>query len=215
VPPGIRTVILISILAATPPVSNTIDVPRGRAPTIDGVVRPTEWKGAVTRPLEGGGRAHFLHDGSDLFVGLSGLPGTGWGYGALLLGSSDSVFVLHASAKVGSAMYAARGDAKTRIWRPASATYVWKEGARLYAEEGWMADVAPEDGSKGREFRIARGTLGDRRLAIEYVVQTNGENSKRVRLPASFALDSKVTDGWNPDSIAISTETWPRVTWKP
>jgi hypothetical protein len=210
----VPAVLLASILGATPPAPSTIAVPRGRAPAIDGVVRPQEWKGAATRPMEGGGRVHFLHDGTDLFVGLSGLPGTGWGYGALLLGSSDSVLVLHASAKVGSALYTATGTPKARLWRPASESYEWKEGPRLYAEEGWMADVAPSDGAKGREFRIARRTLGDRRLAIAYIVQTTGEHSNTVRLPASFTIDRRVPDGWNPDSIVIAPEGWVRVTLK-
>ena len=203
---------LVSRAADAPPTPGTIEVPRGRAPVIDGVVRAEEWKGALTRPLEGGGLAHFLHDGTDLFVGLSNLPGAGWGYGALLLGAADSVLVLHASAKTGSAVYRVAGSA--RIWRPDSKTYDWKDAPKLYAEEGWMADIAPRDGSKGREFRIARRTLGARRLALSYVVQTAGENSQDVRLPAWLALDRKVVDGWNPDSIAISPIEWPRVRLK-
>lgn len=210
----VHVALLGAVLGAAPPAPSTIAVPRGRAPSIDGVVGAAEWKDAVTRPLDGGGRAHFLHDGTDLYIGLSGLPGTGWGYGALLLGSSDSVLVFHASAKVGSAVYAAQGEMEARIWRPASKSYEWKEGPRLYIEEGWVADVAPRDGAKGREFRVARRMLGDRRLAIAYIVQTTGENSKTVRLPASFTIDRRVPDGWNPDSIAISPEEWLRVSWK-
>jgi hypothetical protein len=131
-----------------------------------------------------------------------------------MLGSSDTVLVLHASAKVGSARYIAHGDSAARLWRPTSKSYEWKKGDSLYTEEGWMADVAPRDGAKGREFRISRRTLGERRLAIEYIVQTTGENSKRVRLPASLTIDPKVPDGWNPDSIAISQEEWPRIRMK-
>ena len=201
-------------LFAAAPAPGTVDVPRGRAPTIDGVVRPSEWKNAATRPLEGGGRIHLLHDGKDLYVGLSELPGTGWGYGALMLGSSDTVLVLHASAKVGSAAYVAHGEGAARLWRPLSKTYEWKAGYTLYAEEGWMADVAPRDGAKGREFRISRRTLGDRRLALEYAVQTSGENSARLRLPASLTIDPKVPDGWNPDSIVISPQEWVRIKLK-
>lgn len=206
---------VISIFAVAPATTSKVDVPRGRAPSIDGVVRADEWKGAATLPLEGGGRVHFLHDGNDLYVGLSDLPGSGWGYGALMLGSADTVLVLHASAKVGSAVYAATGDPKTRIWRPRSKTYDWKEGARLYEEEGWMADVAPRDGAKGREFRIARRTLGKQRIALFYAVQTTGEKSQGVYLPASLTIDRGVPDGWNPDSISISTEKWLEVTLKP
>ena len=205
---------LASSVAGAPPAPGTIEVPRGRAPVIDGMVRADEWKGSITRAIEGGGSAHFLHDGTDLFIGLSALPGAGWGYGALLLGSEDSVLVLHASAQVGSAVYVATGNPKARIWRPSSRTYEWKVGPKLYAEEGWMADIAPRDGSKGREFRISRRTLGGRRLALSYVVQTDGENSTNVRLPAQLAIDRKVIDGWNPDSIAISPGEWLRVRLK-
>jgi len=111
-------------------------------------------------------------------------------------------------------VYVARGNPKARIWRPMSETYDWKEGPKLYAEEGWMADIAPRDGAKGREFRVSRRTLGGHRLALSYVVQTDGENSKNVRSPSSLAIDQKVIDGWNPDSIAISPEEWPRVRLK-
>ena len=208
-----RAALFVSVLGVTP-VPSTIEVPRGRAPTIDGVVHTAEWKGAVVRPLEGGGRAYFLHDSTDLFIGLADLPGTGWGYGAAMLGSPDTILVLHASAKVGSAVYVSDGDSSTKIWRPVSKSYAWKEPARLFAEEGWLADVAPRDGSKGREFRIARRMLGDRRLAIAYIVQTTGENSTTVRLPASFAIDKRVPEGWNPDSIAISPEAWMPLRWK-
>jgi len=205
---------LIALLAAASPDAGTIAVPRGRAPVIDGVVRTGEWKGALTRPLEGGGRAHFLHDGTDLYVGLSELPGKGWGYGALMLGDADTVVVLHASAQVGSAVYVVRTDTNARTWRPLAPDYTWKKADRLYAEEGWMADVAPEDGAKGREFRIALRTVGERRLGLVYLVQTKGEESAALRLPAGLAIDRRVPDGWNPDSIAIAPENWLRVTWK-
>jgi len=122
--------------------------------------------------------------------------------------------VLHASAKAGSAVYVAAGNQRPRIWRPKSETYVWKESAKLYAEEGWMADIAPRDGSKGREFRVSRRTLGDRGLALSYIVQTTNENSTDVRFPAWLSIDRKVIDGWNPDSIAISPGDWPRVRLK-
>ena len=206
--------LLLASLGAAPSESGTLRVPRGRAPSIDGIVRAGEWKGAATRKLEGGGRIHYLHDGADLFVGLSDLPGSGWGYGAVMLGTPDTVLVLHASAQIGSAVYTARNEPGGRIWRPSDSTYTWKPGPRAYAEEGWMADVAPRDGARGREFRIARRTLGERRLAITYVVQTQGEASQAVRLPAALTIDRRVIDGWNPDSITIAPEDWLRIEWK-
>jgi hypothetical protein len=129
--------LLVAVLGLAPPAPGAVKVPRGRPPSIDGVVRAGEWEGAVTRPLEGGG-----------------------------------------------------------------------------AEEGWMADVAPQDGAGGREFRIARRTVGARRFAISYIVPTKGEESRAVRLPATLSIDRRVIDGWNPDSIAIAPEGWLRLRWQ-
>ncbi|MDX2262516.1 MAG: hypothetical protein SFU84_12565 [Gemmatimonadales bacterium] len=134
------------------------EVPRGRAPALDGVIDSLEWTDAARISLGTGSQLYLKHDGKDLFIGMrvTGplLPG-------LCLERGDTIKVLHASASLGVATYAPGGAAaRTRLtdfqWgvrdrgnvaAPDSLRTAWFEKAT------WMATTAAM-GMSIREWRL-------------------------------------------------------------
>lgn len=202
--------------------ANLVRVGRGMAPRVDGLVEEGEWQGARVLPLAGGGTVQILHDGEDVYFGLSGLPGKGYGFGCLFLAFPDRVLVLHASAQLGSAVYE-QGRDGNRSWNPRSSTYTWQRAKTIFPAEGWMADVSLRDGSRGREFRVSRGLLGrvavPAKVALGYVVQTQAGESASVITSWPPGLSDAVVnrallEGRNPDGLSFRPESWAQLELK-
>ncbi|HKE19946.1 MAG TPA: FG-GAP repeat protein [Kofleriaceae bacterium] len=125
---------------ATPTRSDAIAVPRGAAPAVDGVVGDAEWSAAVAIPLGRGAMLRLVHDGARVYLGISGAPAApGQGFGCVMIAGADRVRVLHASYKLGSAIYDRGADG---AFHPRSTDYAWKDAATMLRDEGWMASLA-------------------------------------------------------------------------
>lgn len=79
-----------------------IQVPKGNPITIDGKLGEDEWKGALRQELVGGGEVRLMHDGTHLLVGVKGMKD---GLGHICISDGKDIYVLHASAALGTAIY--------------------------------------------------------------------------------------------------------------
>jgi len=145
-------------------------VARGDRPTIDGTLEPGEWRDATYVRLDPEGEAFLLQDEEGLYVGLrlgaKSIP-------SLALFRDDKVFVLHASASLGTAEYVRSG----KTWR-AVRGFTWRcrdgaadeERARFLAEEGWLATTIGDGRGGEAEYRIERRLLDDASLRVALVI---------------------------------------------
>jgi hypothetical protein len=145
-------------------------VPFGGAPVIDGRVDEAEWAHAAVVPLDRGVSLRLLHDGARVYLAVSGLtPPTELGFACLVVAEPAQIRVLHASAKLGSAIYTAGADDR---YHPQAKTYDWRPADVLLRDEGWMATTVGGPGPPQQEFTLTYGALGlpdhPRQIAVGY-----------------------------------------------
>lgn len=181
-----------------------------QGPVIDGAIGETEWSGAVTARLEGGGALRLLGRGEFLYVAVDG---RGQGLASLCAAKDDTVRILHASAALGEGRYerAAGG------WRR-TADFDWKvrdspaggDGAeRFLRETGWLANPSA-GGSPRREFQIRMSLV--EALAVTFL--SLPEPMTLARWPAGVGDDCakvSVAQGFLPESAAFDPSAWHRV----
>jgi hypothetical protein len=204
--------------ATTPPTGpSSISVPAGTAPAIDGVVAPEEWAAAHVIDLDAGAKLHLIHDDRNLYLAVSGVPAKRFGLACVFIADAARVHVLHASAKIGSALYAPAG---ARL-DPQSKQYAWKDADTLMREEQWVASISG-DGSS-REFGIALAKLAlapgavSAPIAIGYLYREKEEDedmSGILTWPAGIGdavANKQVLGGWNPEQMQFAHERWARL----
>jgi hypothetical protein len=178
------------------------------APVIDGTIEESEWSGATTAALDGGGTMKILARGEFVYVAVHGPRA---GLASLCAAKGNLVRILHASAAVGEAHYERSGstwkqassfdfklrDAPRAGQSPTSADYTG-----YLRSTGWVANSSAA-GSPDREFQLradAVDALGVTFLAtsdpmsISYWPATIGDDCKSTRiaqgnLPAAASFD--------------------------
>lgn len=139
-----------------PPEMNLeINVPQGPAPTIDGKFSAGEWDGAFISQLSDGTKLMMLHDGEYLFIGIQSRT---MGVGSVCVKRGDQVWILHASAALGNAIYekAEDGWAMTEgfTWCCRGTTPNVEQQA-LLEENNWTASIGYMGKSNEMEYQIA------------------------------------------------------------
>ena len=209
-----------------PAAAPRIAVPFGPPPRVDGKVDADEWRGAHRVEVGAGARLHVMHDDTYLYLAVSQVPSHGFGLACVLIAEADRVHVLHASAKLGSAVYVA---AQGERFDPRSKEYAWKPPADILREEGWMASTVGEgsDGSS-QEFRIALTRLGlgpngattSHPIAVGYsYLNSDTDRNDQVMSglltwpPATgdAVANIRLLGGWNPDQLRFAPERWARL----
>ncbi|HTE49529.1 MAG TPA: hypothetical protein VK698_01565 [Kofleriaceae bacterium] len=202
-----------AILSEGGPVPGELSIPFGRAPVVDGQVGDAEWSGAASIALDQGATLRVLHDGARVYLAISGAPGSG--FGCVMVGGAGGVRVLHASAKLGSAIYAPDRDGS---FHPLATTYTWKEPDRLLREEGWVASTM-RDGRQ-QEFALSFAMLGlpDRpaRVALGFFHQTGPDPAHLapaapITWPAGLqdgVGDAQLLAGFNPARLRFDMASW-------
>lgn len=184
-----------------------------RAPVVDGVVGAEEWEGAATIAVDQGATVRILHDGARVLLAVSGVPGSG--FGCVMVGAAGGVRVLHASARLGSAIYT---PDKAGAFHPRETTYTWKPADRMLREEGWMASTV-KDGHQ-QEFALTFALLGlpDRpaRIALGFWHQRGPDPDHLVAAapitwPAGLrdaVGDAELLAGFNPPGLRFDMASW-------
>lgn len=77
-------------------------LPQGNPILLDGALEADEWRSAARVHLDGGGEVLLQHLGQEIHVGIRGMEP---GFPHLTLSAYDSVWVIHASASLGSIVF--------------------------------------------------------------------------------------------------------------
>jgi hypothetical protein len=204
------------------PAAAAIAVPEGVAPQLDGVVARDEWATAHQIEIGAGARLHLMHDDKSLYLAVSGVPAHGFGLACVFLSEGKLVHVLHASAKLGSAVYAPAGDG----FDPRAKEYAWKQPDALMREEHWVGSVTGTRDGSSQEFAIAldRLALGpgtvSAPIAVGYLYRDGDTDKDDPRMsglltwPAGTGdaiTDKDLLAGWNPPHVRFAPERWARL----
>ena len=199
-----------AIAADGPAESAALSVPRGSAPTLDGVLAPDEWKDARRIAIPGG-EILLQHASGSLYVGLRT---TGRAVGSICVDRGDQIAVFHSSAALGTAVYA-RADTGWRLtrafaWRcrnQAASAGATAEREAFWQAEQWLANNALTGTPGEMEYRIAM-PAGSLRLAIGFL-----RMSDHILMfwPAEVSDDSRSLDligGDAPGTLEFLPEEW-------
>jgi hypothetical protein len=125
----------------------SLEVPRGAAPTIDGVLSPGEWDAARRREFTGGSHLLLMHDQGRLYIGMRAH------IGSLCLDGGGTIAVLHSSASLGTAVYE-KGEAGWKRTRE----FDW---TCRDASDSPEARQAREEHFKRERWVARRGRMGE------------------------------------------------------
>ena len=207
------TVVVLAACSHAPakpaaPAGPTFDVPfAANAPVVDGVIDAAEWAGAATTTV-GGLTLRFLHDRTQVYVAVE--HPEPMGFTCVLLAKPSGVRVLHASAKLGSALYIATPSG---AYDPMFKDYAWRDAAAMQREEHWRATTMKTGAPPAQEFAIDLAALGP--LAVSHFhskpdAQDLAE-AKIIVWPAGLddgAANVQLIAGFNPGGQRFDTQRW-------
>jgi hypothetical protein len=196
-----------------------VPVPHGPAITLDGTLGAEEWEGGARFAMTGGGEVRLRARGSELLLGVRG---AGPGFPHVALSAGDSVWILHASAALGTITYA-RDDGNR--WRPVRGP-VWEmrdttlsdaagDAREAYlGEHGWVASTARMGREGDAEFviHLDRFGGGDVRLGVASLVLPR--RPVAPRWPDAVPDDmnkGELLGGDTPDSLSFRPSGWARL----
>ena len=184
-------------------------------PTLDGTIVPGEWDGATRATGSNGLEVFLLPTDSALFVAVRG-AGDGFPHLALIKG--DAVFLLHASAALGTAMYGGDGERKHllqpfdfRVRGTALSGPDQAERDAFYAQEGWVASTIRMGVTGETEFKIARSLFDPGgRIAVAYWSEDAGVTRWPAALMDGVTLE-RMVQGNLAAEAEFRPEEWGRV----
>jgi len=198
---------------------NTILVPQGNPPAIDGVIEKEEWESAVKDLAADGSEVMFVHAEGALYVGIRGSTPE-MIVGNVFIAEGDTIRILHASAALGTAVYK-RGDdgwdqTQTFVWRcrgTSNSANALTERASFLQDEGWVATNSRIGTPNEHEFMIIL-PAEPMRLAVNILRSSTPDE----KVPYPAGLDDGViapTPGGLPAVISFAPEGWVLVTLLP
>ena len=196
-------------------VPSILSVPQGEAPTIDGTLSPGEWDGAATDLFADGSELFLIYSDGYLYLGIRSTTPEMIA-GNIFVDRGDEIAILHASAALGTALYAQAGESWEQIqgfaWRCRSTgngKAAQAERDAFFREEHWVAANSRTGTPAELEYQIAAadGTL---RLAAN-ILRSSSPDSK-TPWPADLDDDCiKPTPGGLPEALRFSPHRWATV----
>ena len=133
--------------------SQELSIPLQPPPTIDGILTPGEWDGAVSGEMSNGTPVYAMHDGESLYVAVAGEH---LGAVNVAIGGPDDIWILHSSAALGSMRYDVDGALLHDFdWCCRSPDDPAGRLALLEAE-GWQANIGYTGEPGIVEYQVAR-----------------------------------------------------------
>ena len=184
-----------------------------QAISIDGEILEMEWKDAEAYQLNSGVEVYIQLSESVLYVGLKGRS-DGWAH--VYLNSGDTIWILHASAALGSSTYVRDNNS----WRNVSC-YNWElrdseindeATARMeayYSKNGWVSNNNAMTKTQSAEYRINLEffNTGEIRLAAFYA--SSAMNPPVFPEGISDATgDQQIVFGNCPDEVTFMPDKW-------
>jgi hypothetical protein len=185
----------------------------GRAVAADGRVDSAEWAGA--REVRAGGMRIRLGTRGDVLAVAVQLEATG--ISSLLIGAGDRVWVLHASAALGTGEYRCAADGactRTREFDyrcrdPSSAPAAVKCRTDFRKADGWIANADPS-GTRTREFLIDLHHFGSAGTPLALAVTALVLPDRALRWPAGDddAGSVKLQQGFLEERMRFTPRSW-------
>ena len=191
---------------------NSILIPLGNPPTLDGTISPGEWEQAAIESFADSSQLLLMQDGEFLYVGIRANE-TGMIAGNVFIQRGDEIHILHASAALGTAIYQKSEDRWQQIqdfsWRcrnTGNSEAAQTERAKFLTEEGWVAANGLMGTPNELEYQI-KIPDGDFRLAAVYIKAS--PPYEKIPWPPQLIDDTILpTPGGLPDSFYFSPAQW-------
>lgn len=194
-----------------------IDVPQAaKAVSIDGVINEEEWSDALRQELTGGGELFLKDDGSHLCIGVRGLK-QGWGH--VYVWGADAVYVFHASAALGTAIYrkgeaGAWNAAQSFSWTLRGATQSAEARNEFLKSHNWLANNNSMGNHRELEFKVARNILtSDPRIAVVYASSATSPQFWPTTIKDD-CLKQELVFGNAPSGLHFDKKLWARLAFK-
>lgn len=232
----IRTCILIAIsltiLTAprghgeqvAPPESN---VPEGPAIVLNGTLEEGEWAGAAEAPFGPGVSAAAHANGRTLRFSRNedrlqvGVAGNEPGFPHIAIARGDTIWILHASAALGSAVYTRATDRWNRIQAPrwevrdtSMTARAVEEREAYFRRTGWVATTARMGEAGTAEFLIDLRRFGPSSLQLAVAFLPLEPNNQILRWPEDATDDvaaKPLLTGPMPEALNFEPNDWGRL----
>ncbi len=189
-----------------------ITVPLGVSPTIDGRMSPGEWDGARQETFSDGSELFLMYAEGYLYLGLRANPADMIA-GNIFLERGDEVLILHASAALGTAIYApgAQDWEQTQgfMWRcraTSDSPAAQAEREAFLQEEGWLANNSRMGTANELEYQIA---IPEERLRLAVTFLRASDIEERIFWPVNLDDDcTRPTPGGMPTQLSFTLDEW-------
>jgi Tol biopolymer transport system component len=209
-PPQDRSV--VSELSGDASEKDSISVPRGVSPVIDGTITTEEWRGARREFFSDGSELFLLLFEDELYLGIRAYT-AGMIAGNVFIESGEAISIFHASAALGTAVYRKDGedwrldrDFSWRCRRTDDSEEARAERNAFFQEENWIASNSRMGAPHELEYRI-RVSSAPFRLAAHFLRASD----PTIKVPWPVDLDDdtiKPTPGGLPPTLWFSPGKW-------
>lgn len=193
----------------------TLTVPQGAAPTIDGVLDTGEWDASRKVLAADGSEVLFLQTSEILYVGIRGSTPE-MIVGNIFIHEGETIRNFHASAALGTATFEQKDDGweliQPFVWRCRSTSD--SETARaerdtFFSDEGWVATNSRIGTPNMLEFKIIP-PQGPFTLAVN--ILRSSDPDVKVAYPVNLTDGVIIpTPGGYPQMMQFKPEQWVRV----
>jgi uncharacterized protein (DUF952 family) len=194
------------------PNTESIIVPEGESPIIDGIIAAEEWENARVETFFDDSELLLLQVDGYLFLAVRANL-TEMIAGNVFIQQDDQIAILHSSEALGTAIY----QQSEENWRklrdfswccrdPGNSESALAVRAKIFEDEGWLAANSRMGTPNELEFKI-KIPEQDFRLAVVYI--KSSYPYEKVPWPVDLDDDCiKPTPGGMPESLAFSPNGW-------
>jgi hypothetical protein len=197
----------------------TLLVPEGTVPAIDGTLSDGEWADAQEISLDDRTTLFLKHADGELFLGLSARA---MGVVSPCIVRGDGVWVLHASAALGTAIYKQSTDAWARTqgftWSCRGTGFTEaaiEEREAFFEREGWLGTIGYLGIRTHFEYRI--DLFGEDSLTILFLFLGPGYPRRVLTWPGDLSGAVEyvaLVEGPLPETMPFDIGTWARLVVK-
>jgi len=189
-----------------------LHVPQGEAPTIDGTLSPGEWDGAATGLFADGSELFLMYGDGYLYLAIRSITPEMIA-GNIFVDRGDEIAILHASAALGTALYAKAGDRWEQtqgfVWRcrrTGNGAAAQAERDAFLQEEHWAAANSRTGTPAELEYQIA---VADETVRLAANILRSSNPDEKTAWPAGLDDDCiKPTPGGLPEASHFSPGKW-------
>jgi hypothetical protein len=191
---------------------STLSVPHGEAPAIDGTLSPGEWDGAAMGLFADGSELFLMYSDGYLYLAIRSITPEMIA-GNIFVDRGDEIAILHASAALGTALYAQASDRweqtqgfTWRCRRTGNGGAAQAERDAFLREEYWVAANSRTGTPAELEYQIA---VADETVRLAANILRSSNPDEKTPWPATLDDDCiKPTPGGLPEALHYSPDKW-------